>query len=303
MDLANSLTLRSPKPLLKAENWSARPLAFNLLFLVTLAALGRWQAPVAPDALLLAALLCAVWRIHLQSGGRSWLWSATLAATGFFGILLPVSSVSDLPTLRFLGGAVIVYGMAWSLAVFGRDEILRPLANIAFLLGVSVFTPPAAMLAALLISVIFFVVCRWKFDTGRWWDTLLLIYTPAVFAVLALYGLRWLGVHAVYSPEIFAFQPSHYIFLVSNFSTIVRGIYNSFGFFAAVLLLRLIKRETGRADLGLALIIGVLMLAATSPRSTGVGLRDVALILSMAGAALLAASQPKAHAISQRPQL
>ncbi len=45
MDLANSLTLRSPKPLLKAESWSAASSAFNLLFLLTLAALGRWQAP------------------------------------------------------------------------------------------------------------------------------------------------------------------------------------------------------------------------------------------------------------------
>jgi hypothetical protein len=295
MDLANSLTLRSPKPLLKAENWSTRPIALNLLFLLTLAGLGRWQAPVATDVLLLASVLCAVWRIHLESSGRSWLWSALLAATGFFGFLLPVSSVADLQTLQFLGGAVIVYGMAWSLAVFGRDEILRPLANIAFLLGVSVFAPPAAMLSAVLISCIFFIVCRWKFATGRWWDTVLLIYTPAVFAVLALYGLHWLGVQAVYSPEISALQPTHYIFSPANFPTIVREMYDSFGFFAAVLLLRLLKRETGRADIALALIIGILMLAVASPLSTGVGLQDVALCLSVAGAALLTASQTNQH--------
>jgi hypothetical protein len=293
MDLANSLTLRSPKPLLKAESWSAASIAFNLLFLLTLAALGRWQAPVAPDVLLLTSSLCALWRIHLQSGGRSWLWSALLAATGFFGFLLPVSSVSDLQTLQFLGGAVIVYGMAWSLAVFGLDEILRPLANIAFLLGVSVFAPPAAMLSAVLISVIFFIACRWKFETGRWWDTILLIYTPAVFAALAIYGLRWLGVRAVFSPEISALLPSHYIFSPSALPKIVCEIYDSFGLFGAVLLLRLLKRESGRADIGLAFIIGVLMLAAVSPISTGVGLRDLALILAVSSAALLAASQTK----------
>ncbi len=146
---------------------------------------------------------------------------------------------------------MIVYGMTWSLAVFGRDEILRPLANIAFLLGISVFALPAAMVSAVLISVIFFVVCRWKFETGRWWDTILLIYTPAVFAALALYGLHWLGVHAVYSPETSALLPGHYTFLPSELPRIVRQIYDSFGFFAAVLLLRLIKREAGRADIGL----------------------------------------------------
>jgi hypothetical protein len=301
MDLANSLTLRSPKPLLKAESWSSRPIAFNLLFLLTLAAVGQWQGSVAPDALLLAALLCALWRIHLQSVGRSWLWSAILAATGFFGFLLPVSSIADLPTLQFLGGAVIVYGMAWSLAVFGRDEILRPLANIAFLLGVSVFAPPAALLSAVLISVIFLVVCRWKFETGRWWDPVLLIYTPVVFAALAIYGLRWLGVHSVYSPEISALLPNHYVFSPALLPKIVRAIYGSFVFFAAVLLLRLIKRESGRADIGLAFIIGILMLAAASPSSTGVGLKDVVLILSVASAALLAASKAmdQGHEVSR----
>ena len=98
MDSANSLTLRSPKPLLKTENWSPRPVALNLLFLLALAALGRWQAPLAPDVLLLTSLLCALWRIHLQNGGRFWWWSALLAASGFFG-LLPVVNISDLQTL------------------------------------------------------------------------------------------------------------------------------------------------------------------------------------------------------------
>ena len=297
MDLANSLMLRSPKPFLKAENWSARPIAFNLLFLLALAALGRWQASVAPDVLLLTSLLCALWRVHLQSGGRSWLWSVILTATGFFGFLLPVSSLSNSPTPHFLGGAVIVYGMAWSLAVFGRDEILRPLANIAFLLGVSVFAPPAAMLSAVWISAIFFVVCRWKFETGRWWDTVLLIYTPAVFAALAIYGLRWLGMSVVYSPEISALLPAHYVFSPSLMTRMVGEIHSSFAFFAAVLLLRLIKRETSGADIGLSLIIGVLILAAVSPTSTGVGLRDLDLILMASSAALLAASQNKKTAL------
>jgi hypothetical protein len=115
------------------------------------------------DVLLLTALLCAFWRIHLQSDGRSWLWGAILAASGFVGFLLPVSSVQIYKRCNFLGGAVILYGMTWSLAVFGRDEILRPLANIAFLLGVSVVAPPAAMLSAVLNNVIFFIACRWKF--------------------------------------------------------------------------------------------------------------------------------------------
>ena len=60
---------------------------------------------------------------------------------------------------------MIVYGMTWSLAVAGTDEVLRPLANIAFLLGVAVFVPAAAVLSAVIISLTFLVVCRRKFET------------------------------------------------------------------------------------------------------------------------------------------
>jgi hypothetical protein len=281
-----------PKPLAKADHVAALPIAFNLLFVLTLAAVGNWQAPLAPDALLLASMLCGLWRIHLQGGGRSWAWSAILASAGFFGFLLPVSRVPDVHTLQFFGGAVIVYGMTWSFAVFGRDEILRPLANIAFLLGVAVFASPAAILSAGLISFMFFLVCRWKFQIGRLWDTALLIFTPAVFAALAIYGLRWLGLHSVYSPEISALVPGHYVVSAGGFPGIVTELYISFVFFAAVLLLRLLKSETGRADLVVAIIIGLLMLAVGS-KSTGVDLRDVALYLAVGSAALLSALPAK----------
>jgi hypothetical protein len=293
MDLANSPTLRLPKPLLKADHGFALPIAFNLLFVLALAAVGNWQAPLAPDVLLLASVLCGLWRIHLQGGGRSWAWSAFLASALFLGVLLPLSRSPDLHMLQFFGGAVIVYGMTWSFAVFGRDEILRPLANIAFLLGVAVFASPAAILSAVLISFMFFVVCRWKFETGRWWDTALLIFTTAVFAALAIYGLRWLGLHSVYSPEISALVPSHYIVSAGSFPGIIAELYAGFVFFAAVLLLRLLKSETGRADLALTIIIGLLMLAAGSKKSTGVCLRDVALCLAIASAALLSALPAK----------
>jgi hypothetical protein len=293
MDSANSLTLRSPKPLLKTENWTAVRIAANLLFVVTLATAGSRYVSATPDVLLLTAVLCAAWRMHLESGGRSWLWSALLATTGFFGFLLPLTNVSDSHPLQFLGGAVIVYGMTWSLAVFGTDEVLRPLANIAFLLGVAVFVPAAAVLSAVIISLTFLVVCRRKFEIGRVWDTALLIFTPVAFALLAIYGLRSLGVRDVPSPAISALAPSHYIFLPQMFSKIVRALYTTFVFFAAVQLLRLLKRETGRADLAVAIIATILVLAAGSSISTGVGLRDVSLILSASSAALLAALKAK----------
>lgn len=289
MDLANSPTWRLPKPLLKADDGAALPIALNLLFVLALAAVGNWQARLAPDVLLLASGLCGLWRIHLQSSGRSWAWSAVLASAVFWGLLLPIARAPDVHALQFFGGAAIVYGMAWSFAVFGRDEMLRPLANIAFLLGVAVFASAAAILSAVLMSVLFFVVCRWKFETGRWWDTVLLIFTPAVFAALAIYGLRWLGLRSVYSPEISALVPSHYIVSVADFLGILSQLYASFVFFTAVVLLRLMKRETGRADVALAIIIGLLMLAAGSEKSTGVGLRDVALCVVVGGAALLSA--------------
>ena len=289
MDLANSPPWRLPKPLLKAEDGPALPIALNLIFVLALAAVGNWQTTLAPDSLLLASGLCGLWRIHLQSEGRSWAWSSVLASAGFFGLLLPISRTPDLHALQFFGGAAIVYGMTWSFAVFGRDEILRPLANIAFLLGIAVFAPAAAILSAVLISVLFFVVCRWKFETGRWWDTALLIFTPAVFAALAIYGLRWLGLRSVYSPEISALLPNHYVVSLGSFPAIITQLYASFVFFAAVVLLRLIKSEIGRADLALMIIIGLLMLAADSQQSTGVSLRDVALCMVVGGAALLSA--------------
>jgi hypothetical protein len=293
MDLANSLTWRSPKPLLKADNGYARPIALNLLFVFALAAVGNWQAPLASDVLVLASVLCGLWRIHLQGGGRSWAWSAFLATAGFLGFLLPISRAPGINILQFFGGAVIVYGMTWSLAEFGRDEILRPLANTAFLLGVAVFASPAAVLSAVLIALSFFVVCRWKFQIGHWWDTALLIFTPAVFAALAIYGLRWLGVRAVYSPEISALLPSHYSVSPGIFPGTVTKLYASFLFFTTVLLLRLMKSETGRADLASTIIIGLLMLAVGSQKFTGVGLRDVALYLAVASAALLTALPSK----------
>jgi hypothetical protein len=303
MDLANSLTWRLPKRLLKADDGLALPIAFNLLFMLALAAVGNWKAPLAPDVLLLASVQCGLWRIHLQGAGRSWVWSAFLASAGFLGWLLPISSAPGLHTLQFFGGAVIVYGMTWSFAVFGRDEMLRPLANIAFLLGVSVFASSAALLAAVLISLIFFVVCRWKFETGHWWDTALLIFTPAVFAALAIYGLHWLGVHAVYSPEISALLPNHYIVSTAIFPVIIAQFWPGFLFFAAVLLLRLLRSETGRADLTLTFIIGLLMLAMGSQKSTGVGPRDVALCLAVASAALLSALPGKTASLKQKAAL
>jgi hypothetical protein len=107
-------------------------------------------------------------------------------------------------------------------------------------------------------------------------------------------------VRAVFSPEISALLPNHYIFSFSDLTKMASEIYDSFGLFAAVLLLRLLKRETGRADIGLAFIIGLLMLAAASPISTGVGLRDLALMLAVSSAALLGASQTNK---SDRPTL
>jgi hypothetical protein len=303
MDLANSPTLRLPKPLLKSEDRLALPIAYNLLFVLALAAIGNWQSPIAPDVLLLASLLCGVWRIHLQSAGRSWAWSAILASAGFFGFLLAVSRVPDVHALQFFGGAVIVYGMTWSFAVFGRDEILRPLANIAFLLGVAVFASPAAILCAVLISTTFFAECRSKFETGRPWDTALLIFTPAVFAALAIYGLRWLGLHSVYSPEISALVPSHYFISAASFPKIVFELYAGFAFFAAILLLRLLKREAGIADLVLTIIIGLLMLAVGSPKSTGVELRDIAMCLAVGSAALLSALPAKKANLKHKPVL
>jgi len=303
MDLANTLTLRSPRPLLKAHNWPALPIAFNLLFMLALAAVGNWQAPVALDVLLLASMLCGLWRIHLQRGGRSWPWSALLASAGFLGFLLPLSRAPGSNTLQFFGGAVIVYGMTSSLAVFGKDEVLRPLANIAFLLGFAVFASPAAMLSAVLISLTFFLLCRWKFHIGRWWDTALLIFTPALFSALAIYGLHWLGLRSVYSPEISALMPGHYIVSATFFPVIIGKLYPSFVFFAAVLLLRLLKTETGRADLALTLVIALLVLAVASHHSTGVGLRDLALCLAVASAALLSALPSRTeHQVPKPPK-
>ena len=290
MDLANSQTLRSPRPLLKAaDHRPARAVAFNLLFVLTLAAVGSWIAQPTPDTLFLLSVLCGLWRIHLQSAGRSWAWSAFFASAAFLGFLLPIAKVSDAPSLQFFGGALIVYGMLWSFAVFGRDEILRPLANIAFLLGVAIFASAATILSAVLISLIFFVVCRWKFHTGRWWDTALLIFTPAVFAALAIYGLRWLGLRSVYAPESSALWPGHYTFSAGISRTVVAELYGSFLFFAAVLLLRLLQRQSGRADLVSTIILALLVLAVGSPESTGVRPGDITLCLAVSSTALLTA--------------
>jgi hypothetical protein len=112
----------------------------------------------------------------------------------------------------------------------------------------------------------------------------------AVFAVLAIYGLRWLGARAVFSPAVSALhrQPPNGR----------SRKYDSFGLFGVVLLLRLLKRQTARADVGLAFIIGLLVLAAASPRSTGVGLRDLARIFVVGSAASLAASETKKSNLS-----
>jgi hypothetical protein len=193
MVLASSQATRSPEPVSRPSEgkwgWLAGVAA---MFAITLA-LSRGDLQWSHTALAIAGvvgavLLCALWFLHLESVEKGWSWLSLLPPLLAAQLALVVLRTRPSSTGEWIGatgGGVFVYLVLWIFATYEHEKGLQPLATGALLVSVGVLAKPVVAISCILLSLVFFLLCRRR-DAAGTVGFALLLFTPAVLCAISL---------------------------------------------------------------------------------------------------------------------
>lgn len=297
MESAGSLKSRLPAQPCRVSNGALqwRLAAYAVLFAWGTASFYP-KIAIQTWVVLCVILLVLLWRFHLERASLPAFWNCLLAGLLALQLLLPLLRTEEVHARSLLGTlccCLLLYLLMRTLATAISNPGLQEVASSALILAIALYSRPAAVVGAALLSVILWLRCRASY--GGALKSGLLIYTPAAVGILTIVVMQKLtpGVYSSALSALEVFSPGRTLGGESVTSGL-QQLFPALVFAASAVSTRIIERRAGYGDLAyLATLLFLVACLCLGVFPGFITVLDMGMILYAGAMCLLAMAPPR----------